>query len=82
MPPDNQGQSPGMEKSILADYYVVVSAAATLRSGNGKSIGVRGRSAFGFMARALFPRRALGSRAKLRSKRWCGNGKKRRARPP
>jgi len=25
MPPDNQAQFPGMEKSILADYYVVVS---------------------------------------------------------
>ena len=28
MPPDNQGQSPGMEKSILADYYVVVSRSS------------------------------------------------------
>src|SRR5262249_43230764 len=51
-------------------------AAANLRAGDGKSIGVRGRSAFGFMAPALFPKRAPDSRAKPRSKRCCGKWQK------
>src|SRR5690348_6777481 len=76
MPLDNHGRSSGVEKSISADYYVLVSRNSGATPWQWKSNGVRGHWEFGFMARALFPRPAPGSRAKLHSKPCFGKSQK------